>query len=222
MFFSPTGLQSNLSPMHLGVYPWANKPPAASVPNGARITAVFLSGFMSDWYVRDGYWAPVGGEAILVRKRLHDTPATAYNTLSEVPNAFNNFIIPDDLLTSPGAPSFETRAQGRRLGTLGATQAADLRIGVASNNNALGVTTLTNAGSWTSVFRVYGMSSQIDATGGFQSSGVTDFQDGGYMSGGTIPFASLSGQPIRLYAQNGASDGSETWVFHYCELTIHL
>ena len=159
---------------------------------------------------------------MLFRSKNLQASAGAFPTISEVAGAFDGFIIPDDLLQSPGAPSFEARAQGRRNGTLSAAQQYQLSIGTASSNSVFALSSAADSGAGSAVVRAYGYTTQISSDGYYQTSGTNGFQDGGVMSGGTITFENLSGQQIRLYARNGIADSSETWAFHYCELRIRL
>ena len=199
-------------------YTWSAKPSAAG--NAGLIIRVTDFG-RSEWVSNGTYWSPVNGAATLKRKNLQAS-AGAFPAISEVAGAFDGFIIPDDLLQSPGAPSFEVRAQGRRNGTLSAAQQYELSIGTAASNSVFARSAATDSSAGSAIVRAYGYTTQITSSGNYQTSGIDGFQDGGVMPGGTITFANLSGQQIRLYARNGSADSSETWAFHYCELRIRL
>jgi hypothetical protein len=201
-------------------YTWASKPAANSVSAGTRVTITGLTAPDSDWVSNGAYWAPVGGTAILVRKNLQSF-AGAFPTNAEVVGAFGGFIIPDGLLMSPGAPTFEVRVQARRLGTLASTQAAQLSVGTDTSQSFLGLHSIQSASGSDSVVRLYSATTQT-GPGNYQSSGVPGFQPTGTIVGGTTLFNLISGKPIRLYAQNGSTDTSETWTFHMCELGVRL
>ena len=199
-------------------YSWASKPDAPG-NSGMRIA---IPEFGHSVWVSNGiYWRPQDGECVLRRKNLQ-SESGPYATLTEVPNAFDGLIIPDDLLQSPGAPSFEVRAQGRRNGTLSAAQQYQLSIGTAADNAVFALSAAADSGAGSAVVRAYGYTTQITSSGNYQTSGINGFQDGGVMPGGTIAFESLSGQQIRLYARNGSADASESWGFHMCELAVRL
>ena len=204
---------------HLGIIPYASKPAPSTIPVGTRIT--FPEFGPGDWVCRGSYYAPISGRCVLKRKNLQAVSGP-YPTLAEVPNAFDNFIIPDDLLQSPGCPTFEVRVQGRRNGTLSAAQGFQLSVGTAAASSAFGATTQTLSSASSAVVRLFGYTTQISSSGNYQTSGIDPFNDGGVMPGGTITFANLSGAPIRLYARNGSTDSSETWAFHYSTLILHL
>ena len=204
---------------HLGVIPWASKPASNTVPVGTRLTAPGLG--YSDWVSKGTHWAPVDGYAVLKRKNLQSLSG-AFPSFAEVLGAFDDFIIPDDLLQSPGAPSFEVRVQARRLGTLSAAQAFTLQAGTASATNCFGLTYQQSSSSSTAVARLYGYTSQISSGGNYQGSSVDLYHDSGVMSGNTVAFSSLSGKGMKLYAQNGSTDTSETWTFHYAMVGVHL
>ena len=208
----------NDAALNLGALAWSDKPPAAGNAGKEIIVTNFNR---SRWASNGTYWYPVGGRTVLKRKNLQVITG-AYPTLAEVPNAFDGFVIPDDLLLSPGAPSFEVRCQARRVGTLAATQPASLQIGTSLSPSVFGFYNATTANPSDAVVRVFGLTSQITNTGNFQTSGVSGFQDSGSMPGGTIVFSQLSGLPITISARNGATDDSESWAFHYCSLEIHL
>ena len=198
-------------------YTWSAKPSAAG--NAGLIIRVTDFG-RSQWVSNGTYWAPVNGVATLKRKNLQAS-AGAFPSISEVAGAFDGFIIPDDLLQSPGAPTFEARAQGRRLGTLASTQAAQLTVGTDASPSFLGGHSVQSASGSDAVIRLFSAAAQT-GPGNYQSAGVPGFQPTGTIVGGTTVFNLISGKPIRLYAQNGSTDTSETWAFHYCELRIRL
>ena len=202
---------------HLGIIPYASKPAPSTVPVGTRI--IFPEFGPGDWVCRGSYYAPINGRSVLKRKNLQAVSGP-YPTLTEVPNAFDNFIIPDDLLQSPGCPTFEARVQGRRIGTLSAAQNFQLFVGTAETPTVFGSASQALSAASSAVVRLFGYTTQISSSGNYQTSGVDPFNDGGVMAGGTIVFANLSGAPIRLYARNGSTDSSETWAFHYCTLTV--
>ena len=198
-------------------YTWSAKPSAAG--NAGLIIRVTDFG-RSQWVSNGTYWAPVNGVATLKRKNLQSISG-AFPALAEVVGAFDSFIIPDDLLQSPGAPTFEVRVQGRRIGTLANTQSAQLNVGTDTSQTFLGVHSVQSASGSDAVMRLFGATTQISA-GDYQSSGVAGFQPTGTMVGGTISLGLISGKPIRLYARNGSTDTSETWAFHMCELGVRL
>ena len=199
-------------------YTWSAKPSAAG--NAGLMIRVTDFG-RSQWVSNGTYWSPVNGVATLKRKNLQAS-AGAFPAIAEVAGAFDGFIIPDDLLQSPGAPTFEARAQGRRVGTLSAAQPAILSIGTSGSTEFLAKHSVSSSSGSDSVVRAFGLTSQTGTSGNYQTSGTSGFQDTGTIVGGTAVFGVISGQQIRLYAQNGSTDSSETWAFHYCELRIRL
>ena len=205
---------------HLGRMTYANLPSPSTVPEGTRATLFGWPAPDADWVTHDGYWAPVGGTAILVRKNLQSF-AGAFPTNAEVVGAFAGFTIPDGLLMSPGAPTFEVRVQARRLGTLASTQPAQLNVGTDASPAFLGGHSVQSASGSDSVVRLFSATTQT-SPGNYQSSGVPGFQPTGTIVGGTTVFNLISGKPIRLYAQNGSTNTSETWAFHMCELGVRL
>lgn len=196
---------------------WASKPAAAGNAGKEIIVTDFNR---SRWASNGTYWYPVGGYAVLKRKNLLSITG-AYPALAEVPNAFDGFVIPDDLLSSPGAPTFEGRAYARRNGTLGTAQPYRLQIGFDAAAAHLGFVEGTAAAAQAAV-RTFGQMIQASSAGDYHYVNVSAASDAQSSVVSGVVFSTLSGSPIKLLARNGATDGSETWGFHYCSLAIHM
>ena len=204
-----------IRPIYSGT--WAGKPSATGNAGKEIIVTDFNR---SRWASNGTYWYPVGGYAVLKRKNLQSITG-AYPALAEVPNAFDGFIIPDDLLLSPGAPTFEGRAYARRNGTLGTAQSYRLEIGFDGTAANLGFIEGT-AGATQAAIRTFGQLIQANSAGDYHYVNTSSASDAQASVVSGVAFATFSGSPVKLFARNGATDGSESWAFNYCSLAIHL
>ena len=195
-------------------YTWASKPPAAG---NAGKEIILTDMGRSRWASNGAYWYPVGGYAVLKRNNLQSITGT-YPALAEVPNAFNGFVIPNDLAQSPGRPTFEVRANAQRTGTLGAAQAYQLSVGFGASKLSLGVVIGTSAAPSTAGLRTFALLNSTDTEGNYINQNYTAAD----AESAPVSTINLSGIAPALFAQNGANDGSESFLFGTVSIAIYL
>ena len=198
------------------VFTWATKPAANAVPVGTRITIIGWMAPPSDWVSDGTYWLPVGGRAVVHAPVLVDaqaTGATVQSLVASVPT----WQVPANMASTPGM-YIEAVLTAEVVSGVSADQQRQIYIGIESSKNLLGVHvfTSTTLGKrfWGRTYRNNSPAEWMSFTGNAQMLVDTNSITA------RATDAQLAADPIGVYYQGGAADGSEIIKFHSFGLAV--